>query len=579
MKSLGVIFSFFAASWQRRNLRVLLWLVLIFATLVTIFSSVFHLLMEHEGQRHSWATGFYWTLVTMTTLGFGDITFHSDAGRIFSIFVLLSGSVFLLALLPFTFLQFVFTPWIKMREAARAPRQLPATMSGHLILTSLGAIEEALIQHAEHANVPYVVLSGELDRTLELHDRGYSVMFGAIDHPDTYRAARVADAALVAATQSDMTNTNITFTVREQSATVPIVTTAARATAIDNLRLAGADEVLLLGDMLGNAMAQRALAPGHSHEIGTYADLVIAEGIAAGTDLVGYSLAELRLRAHSGVGVLGVFRRGAFEVATASTEIGASDVLLLAGTPEQLRLYDELHSPADPPNTSTIIIGAGRVGRAAAKRLADVGAPYRIVEQREDRIRSSPTNRNGVYIHGDAADIEVLQAAGITRASTVLITTHDDDVNIYLSIYCRHLRSDVRIVSRANRERNVTTLYRAGADAVLSYASTGATAIWNHIRPDELIVIAEGLSLFRRQIPRELVGKQLGETHIRRDTGCNVVAIEADGVIVGNPDKEVRLPSGGSLLLIGNDEADDRFTARYSRKRRRHLRHDQTNDT
>lgn len=565
MKSLGATFSFFVASWQRRNIRVLLWLLAVFAALVTVYSTVFHLLMEHEGQQHSWATGFYWTLVTMTTLGFGDVTFHSDAGRIFSIFVLLSGSVFLLALLPFTFLQFVFTPWMKMREAARAPRQLPAGTSGHLILTSLGAIEEALIQHAEHANVPYVVLSGELDRTLELHDRGYSVMFGAIDHPDTYRAARVANAALVTATQSDMTNTNITFTVREQSTTVPIVTTAARATAIDNLRLAGADEVLLLGDMLGTAMAERALAPGHSHQIGTYADLVIAEAIAAGTDLAGHSLADLQLRAHSGVGVLGVFRRGAFEVATASTVIGDTDVLLLAGTPEQLRLYDDLHSPADPPSTSTIIIGAGRVGRAAAKRLADAGAPYRIVEQREDRLRNS-----NVYVRGDAADIEVLQAAGITRASTVLITTHDDDVNIYLSIYCRRLRSDVRIISRANRERNVTTLYRAGADAVLSYASTGATAIWNHIRPDDLIVIADGLSLFRRQIPHELVGKQLGVTHVRRDTGCNVVAIEADGVIVGNPEKDVRLPAGGSLLLIGDDDADERFSARYGTKRRRH---------
>ena len=44
---------------------------------------------EREGQAHSWLTGLYWTLTVMSTLGFGDITFHSDLGRAFSIVVLM----------------------------------------------------------------------------------------------------------------------------------------------------------------------------------------------------------------------------------------------------------------------------------------------------------------------------------------------------------------------------------------------------------------------------------------------------------------------------------------------------------
>jgi hypothetical protein len=64
--------------------------------------------MESEGKEYSWITGFYWTLTVMTTLGFGDITFTTDLGKIFSIVVLLSGVIFLLVLLPFTFIQFFF---------------------------------------------------------------------------------------------------------------------------------------------------------------------------------------------------------------------------------------------------------------------------------------------------------------------------------------------------------------------------------------------------------------------------------------------------------------------------------------
>jgi hypothetical protein len=66
----------------------------------------------------------------MSTLGFGDITFRSDAGRAFSAAVLMSGALFILVLLPFAFIQFVFTPWMESREAARTPRKLPAGRVG-----------------------------------------------------------------------------------------------------------------------------------------------------------------------------------------------------------------------------------------------------------------------------------------------------------------------------------------------------------------------------------------------------------------------------------------------------------------
>ena len=87
--------------------------LLLLAALVTLFSVAFHFIMAREGQSHSWVTGFYWVLTVMTTLGFGDITFHSDLGRIFSSVVLLSGVMFLLILLPFTFMEFFYEPWMR----------------------------------------------------------------------------------------------------------------------------------------------------------------------------------------------------------------------------------------------------------------------------------------------------------------------------------------------------------------------------------------------------------------------------------------------------------------------------------
>ena len=71
------------------------------------------------GQR-----GVYWTLQTMSTLGYGDVTFSSDAGRLFSMIVLVTGLIFLFVLLPFTLIQLLYAPWLEARNASRTPREL-----------------------------------------------------------------------------------------------------------------------------------------------------------------------------------------------------------------------------------------------------------------------------------------------------------------------------------------------------------------------------------------------------------------------------------------------------------------------
>ena len=186
----GILASVMRTGRQRRNLRLLGWLVVVFLGLLTAFSITFHWLMAREGQEHSWITSVYWTFVTMSTLGFGDITFHSDAGRLFTIVVLLSGTVFLLVLLPFTFIQFLFTPWMEAQEAANVPRQLPAKTAGHVLLTRVGPVEETLVKLLDAAGIPAFVLVAEQGEATALFDAGYRVMVGPLDDPATYRAAR-----------------------------------------------------------------------------------------------------------------------------------------------------------------------------------------------------------------------------------------------------------------------------------------------------------------------------------------------------------------------------------------------------
>ena len=83
--------------------------------LVLAYSLIFQLVMSYEERQYSFMTGVYWALTTMSTLGYGDVVFVTDLGKAYSMLVLLSGIIFMLVLLPFTFIQFIYEPWMEAR--------------------------------------------------------------------------------------------------------------------------------------------------------------------------------------------------------------------------------------------------------------------------------------------------------------------------------------------------------------------------------------------------------------------------------------------------------------------------------
>lgn len=562
MKPFAFVLGHLSTPKGRRDLKTLVRLLLAFVALAAVFSLLFHEVMEYEGQQHSWITGVYWTLVMMTTLGLGDINFTSDLGRAFSMVVLLSGTLFMLVLLPFTFIQFFYLPWTEAQATARAPRQLPADLSGHVVLTGLGPVDAALARQLQQFQVPYAVVVPDVAEALRLHDLGHRVMVGDLDDPDTYRRAGVARAAMVATTRSDTANTNVAFTVREISDTVPIVAIASAQASIDILELAGCSHVLQLAEMLGQSLARRVLGrDARSHVIGRFGDLLIAEAAAAETPLVGQRLRALRLPPRANVSVVGVWERGRFEIPDPDTEVHPGTVLVLAGTRAQLEAYDEAFGIYRSSPAPVVIIGGGRVGRATGGALAAQAIDYRIVERLPERIRDPEK-----YVLGDAAELDVLVRAGIQKAPSVAITTHDDDMNVYLTIYCRRLRPDIQVLGRVNVERNVSTLQRAGADFVLSYASMGANAMFNLLKKsDALLLLAEGVSVFRMPVPSSMEGRTIAGCAVRAETGCRIVAVGRDGRLEINPDPARPLPPGGELVVIADGEAERRFVDRFVR--------------
>ncbi len=542
-------------SGARRNLRFLGGFFLILLALVAVFTVGFHVIMAYENQEHSWLSGLYWVMVTMSTLGFGDITFESDIGRFFSVVVLLSGMVFLLVLLPFTFIEFFYSPFVKAQQEARAPREVSPALRDHVIITHYDPVTAALIRRLDKYRVPYLLVVPEVARALELHDLGLNVVVADLDDPASFARCGFDRAAMVAATGDDFSNTSIAFTARELSSTSIIVVTAGSADSVDVMQLAGSSQVMQLGDTLGAALARRtAAADAQAHVIGNFGSLRIAEATVAGTPLVGKTLAQGRLRELVGVNVAGLWQRGNFRPPAPDAVLTADTMLVLAGSEEQMAAYDSLFCIYHRSHAPALIIGAGRVGRAVAASFAELEIDYRIVDKDPARIRDPEK-----YILGSAADLATLRRAGLPEAPAVVITTREDAVNIYLSIYCRKLRPDIQIVARANTEANVARLHSAGADVVMSYAAMGSSILFNLFRRENTLLVAEGLNVFRLPAAPELVGRTIRESSVRSRTGCSIIAIERNGIQEANPPPETVIERDDEMILIGTIAAEDEF--------------------
>ena len=566
MKYLSSQFGFlFSEGETRTNLSALLKYLAFLALLVTAYAVIFHVIMAGvEGQRHSWITGFYWTLVVMTTLGFGDITFTSDPGRLFSMVVLLSGVVFLLVMLPFQFIRLFYAPWLESRMRLRAPREAPSGTAGHVIITEYDALAMELVARLTAAAVPYFIVEPDPANAARLVGDDLSVIAGENDSRATYERLLTPAARLVVANCEDTANTNITLTVREVAPDVPIAAVVEEDDAVDVLQLSGATTVLPLKQQLGESLANRAdFGRPEAHVIGSFRAIQIAELPVRATPLAGARVRHTHLRQQTGVNLVGLWERGKLQPAFPDTLIPPDSVAVVAGTDSQMVALNALFA-RDNTTTPVLVIGAGKVGQSAARALKRKNLTVHAIDRDAQALATLGSAADAVYA-GDASDRSLIERAGIGAVASVLLTTNDDAMNIYLAVYCRKLNPGLRIVSRITHDRNLEAIHRAGADFVVSYVSLGVERIMALVSGVADVTIGEGIRLVEVPVPPSLAGVPLSQSGIGSRTGLSVVAVEDGGSLTAQLTAATVLPKGGKLLLLGSASQRQRFSEEFER--------------
>ena len=548
----------------RRNFAYFFRFILVLAVCVAVFSVLFHYIMEYEGREYSWITGLYWTLTVMSTLGFGDITFHSDLGMIFSIVVLLTGIVGLLIVLPSSFIQFVYTPWLEAQKKKEVKHSLPASVRNHIIIVGISPVTRNLAQVLSRYGFFSVLLCANTQQALDLMDLGLHAVVGDYDDVQVYRGLHAQNARIVVALDADVRNINVAFTLRELDKNVPMVSRAEKDESIEILKLAGCSRVFQFRKVLGQSLTRRVINGSLTvSPLASFGPLVIAEAPVKQTSLSGQTLRESNLRGRTGVNVVGLWNHGVFEHPGPDTVLEEHKVLVMAGSRRQMDNFSRFvaREEAAPEQAGPVLVlGGGRVGTAAALALKERGQDVVVVDKSNISSRIP-----GVRVQvGDASDPVTLEKAGIRTSPSIIITTHDDDINIYLTIYCRKLRPDVQIITRTNLDRNVHVLHMAGADLVLSLASLVANEIINLLEPGRVFMLNEGLNIFRAVAGVGLAGKNLVNSGIRKNLRCNVVAVKtASGEMLVNPDPHREFQAADELFLIGDAASETAYYEAY----------------
>jgi len=327
-----------------KNIRrsILLYLTVII-TIVSIYSIVFLFLMFKEGQHIpsqmenvSLITAIYWVIATMTTVGYGDVYFIGDAGRVFSSIVAISGVIFLFgALFPL-----VLTPWLDARVKSMLPTRVPSKLSDHLIICGYSPMVESLIEELRHHKVPFVVVESDETIVKDLFEKGILCIHGDPSDKDTLDGANIQTANCLITNESDEMAANVILTAREMS-NLKIIAILEDLSKREYLEYAGASNVIAPKSMLGSFIGRKAVDPTVSHLVGATEFLkdveIIEFPIYPRSELIGKSLRDAGIRKRTGCNIIGIWAGGELSLNPRPAEVVKSNSILLAvGTEAQL---------------------------------------------------------------------------------------------------------------------------------------------------------------------------------------------------------------------------------------------------
>lgn len=308
-----------------------------------------------------------------------------------------------------------------------------------------------------------------------------TIVGGSVTSADSLREAKVGKAeAFVACTQSDEQNIVSCLLAQGLGAgrTVCILSGGGYSRLADQdetlAETLGIDAVIRPDQQLANELVRIVTVPG-ALDVEVFAGGrvgLMRYAVSEGAPVTRAQLRELELPKQV---VMVTVRRGSeLSLPQGDTQLRGGDQIIAMGRGNSLRRLlpmTTVDAMARHERRATIV-GAGSVGFSVARQLEDAKWDVKVIEIDQNRCETVASHLRSLVLHGDGADLDLLQQEHVGEVPVLIAVTNNDEKNLLVSLLAKHLGVS-RILTRADRFADEIIFEKAGIDVVRS--AHGAT--------------------------------------------------------------------------------------------------------
>ena len=311
----------------------------IFLVLILIGTSGYRWL---EGM--SFIEALYMTVITISTVGFGEVRTLSEMGRIFTIILILGGGGLAGFAVTVGADYIMSGKWQDYWEKRRHTRML-SELKNHVIVCGFGRVGRNVTDELKVEGVPFIVIDIDPEEAAQAQGHGCLAVVGNAANESMLHEVGIDKArALVAAVNSDAENVFITLTARSLQPDIYIVARANYEDSTPKLLRAGANHTIMPYHISGKRIATKLIRP----SVADFLDEVVHAGglemileevyIESGSEFAGKTVAESQIRNQLGITILACrVQEGDFDTRVGpETILQPGGVLIVLGTPKQL---------------------------------------------------------------------------------------------------------------------------------------------------------------------------------------------------------------------------------------------------
>lgn len=316
-------------------------LIIIF-TAIIIIGSVGYKIIE----GYSFLDSLFFTIISITTVGYQTIGTLSDAGKIFTILLLMSSFV-IIAFIVDNFSKSLINGDFRRIIRLRKIKRIMKNIKNHIIVCGYGSVGSHAVSELYNYGKKIVVIeqNDNID-DIDIKEKDVILIKGNATKEETLKEARIDKAeALISTLNNDADNLLAVITAKDLNPNIKIISRAVQDTTDRKLKHVGADYVILPDSVGGVRMAKLAVEP---NVIEFMENILAKSGISVRlteinceeikTELKGKTIKDLNIRKLSGANVVGFCTKEGEYIfnPTAGTELKEGSKLFVLGTPEQV---------------------------------------------------------------------------------------------------------------------------------------------------------------------------------------------------------------------------------------------------